>query len=254
MLPSERQKQLLSYLTVKKSAGIQQLCSKMHASAATIRRDLNQMERRGLIQRTHGGAVILEGSSGEISIFSRESKNTAEKSLIGELACCFIKDSYTIFMDPSSTVCSVVPFLTRSKSVSVITNGLRCASVLSERTSCDIYILAGQLATRSNAIVGSDTITSIENYCADAALISCSGLSLESGVTEPAVEQSRVKLAMLSHAKTKILLCDHTKFGQTYLSRTCGAAEFDYLITDCKPPQEYLDYFADQSCELVYPD
>lgn len=254
MLPSERQKQIYDLLTVKKSATVRQLCGKLYASAATIRRDLDSMERQGLLQRTHGGAVITEGSSGELSAFMRETKNVAAKSAIAELASCFVKDSFTVFLDPSSTACGVVPFLARRKNVSVVTNGLHCALALSRQTSCDVFLPGGQLVGRSNSLVGSDVLRSLEGFCADVALISCSGLSLSMGVTEPSVEQSRVKLAMLRRAKTRILLCDHSKFGLTFLSRTCGPAEFDYLITDRRPEEEYVSFFSSTSCELVCAD
>lgn len=254
MYPSERQKQIYDYLTVKKSATVRQLCGKMYASPATIRRDLDHMERQGLLQRTHGGAVISEGSSGELSAFMRETKNVAEKSVIAELASCFVKDSFTVFLDPSSTACGIVPYLARRKNVSVVTNGLHCALALSQQTACDVFLPGGQLVGQSNSLVGSGALASIEDFCADVALISCSGLSLEMGVTEPSVEQSRVKLAMLKRAKTRILLCDHSKFGLTFLSRTCGPAEFDYVITDRQPAEKYVEYYAATSCELVCAD
>lgn len=254
MLPNDRQKQIFDFLSVKKSATVQQLCRNLFASPATIRRDLDHMERQGLLQRTHGGAVLLEGGSGELSIFMREAKNTAAKGIIGELASCFIKDSYTVFLDPSSSACSIVPFLSRCKNVSVITNGLHCALTLSQQTSCDVYIPGGQLVSRSNSVVGSDVLSALAGYCGDVAVISCSGLSLEMGVTEPSIEQSRIKYAMLCRAKTRILLCDRSKFGQTFLSRTCGPADFDYLITDRQPEAAYVEYYAGTTCELVFPD
>ena len=254
MLPSERQQQLLDFLLVKKSATVQQLCRKLYASAATIRRDLSQMERQGLLRRTHGGAAILEGGAGELSIIMRETRQVSEKNRIGELASCFVKDSYTVFLDSSSTACSLVPFLSKSKGVSVVTNGLHCALTLSQRTSCDVFIPGGQLVSRSNSVVGSDALSALEGYCADVAMISCSGLSLEMGVTEPSVEQSRMKRAMLCRSRTRILLCDHSKLGRAFLSRTCGPEEFDYVITDRKPEEEYLRFYEATSCELVWPE
>lgn len=255
MLSSERQKQILDYLTLRKSASVQQLCSKVYASAATIRRDLNQLEKRGLIQRTHGGAAIAEeGGAGEESLFLRQERNISCKNRIAELASYFIKDSSTVFMDPSSTVSRVAPFLKRYKNVTVITNGLNCAMLLSQKTTCGVYIPAGRLVSRSNSVTGSDTLEDLSRFCADTALVSCAGLSLEYGVTEPSVEQSRIKMAMLKNARTRILLIDHTKFGLTFLSRTCSPDLFDYIITDEAPDSSVEEFFSGTSCELVYPE
>lgn len=255
MLPTDRQKQILDYLTLRKSATVQQLCGKVYASAATIRRDLSQMEKRGLVQRTHGGAVIAgEGGGGEESLLLRQERNVPSKNKIAELASYFIKDSSTVFMDPSSTVCRVAPYLKRYKNVTVITNGLNCAMSLSQKTPCHVYIPAGQLTSRSNSVTGSDTLEDLSRFCADTALVSCAGLSLEYGVTEPSVEQSRVKMAMLKNARTKILLIDHTKFGLTFLSRTCTPEIFDYIITDEQPDDAVREFFSEIPCELVFPE
>ncbi|MCI8624530.1 MAG: DeoR/GlpR transcriptional regulator [Provencibacterium sp.] len=254
MVSSQREKEILDLLAVKKTITVQQLCQKLYASSATIRRDLTKLESRGLIRRTRGGAVLAEGGNDEVSVFERQSENAKEKSAIGRLASYFIKDGYTVFMDPSSTVCCTAPFLLSVKRLTVITNGLHCALALSAGSGCEVYMPAGRLLTRSNSLAGSDTLSSLSGFCADAALVSCSGLSLKVGVTEPTVEQSRIKLQMLKQAKTKILLCDHTKFGRICMSKTCDIGLFDYLITDIRPEEEVCAALEAQGCEIVYPE
>lgn len=254
MLPSERQKQIIDYLTLRKSASVDQLCGKVYASPATIRRDLTLLEKRGLLRRTHGGAVIAQAGAGEESLLLRQERNVQGKNRIAQLASYFVKSSSTIFMDPSSTVCCVAPYLERYRDVTVITNGLNCAMLLSQKTSCRVYLPAGELTSRSNSVTGSDTVADLSRFWADTALVSCAGLSLETGVTEPSVEQSCVKMAMLKNAHTKILLIDHTKLGLTFLSRTCGPEQFDYIITDERPGEEMTEFFEKTSCELVFPE
>ena len=254
MMPSQRQKQIMDLIAVKKAVTVEQLCGKMYASPATIRRDLTALEGRGLIQRTHGGAVLLEGAGDEQSILARQEKNAEAKKKIGELAACFIKDSSTVMMDPSSTVCSVVPFLTRHRRLSVVTNGLNCALALSRQTSAGVYLPSGKLNVRSNALVGSGTIRDIAGYYADVCLLSCAGLSPEFGVTEPSVEQAGIKTAMMGQAKTRILLADGSKFGQRFLAKVCGLEQFDYVITDRRPDPELETYFSTIGCDLVYPE
>ncbi|MCI8442992.1 MAG: DeoR/GlpR transcriptional regulator [Provencibacterium sp.] len=253
MVSSQREKEILDLLAIKKTVTVSLLCQKLYASSATIRRDLGRLERRGLIRRTRGGAVLAEGGNDEVSVFERQSENAREKTAIGRLASYFIKDGYTVFMDSSSTVCCAAPFLLPVKRLSVITNGLHCALALSAGTGCEVYMPAGRLLSRSNSLAGTDTLSSLSGFCAEAALVSCSGLTVREGVTEPVVEQSRIKLQMLRQARTKILLCDHTKFGRICMNKTCDIGLFDYLITDCRPEEETCAAIEESGCELVYP-
>lgn len=253
MLPLERQQQLYQILAAKKSASVSFLCERLYASPATIRRDLTQMERQGLIRRTHGGAALAE-KSGELSTYTRESQNIAAKKKIGELAACYIKDGDSLFLDPSSTVCHVVPYLAARRQLTVVTNGLHCAMALSAQTSCAVSLPAGHLISRSNSIVGSDATASLERYNADIALISCAGFSMEWGATDPAAEQARMKSQMFLRARTKILLLDSSKWGAFFCNCICGPEQLDLIITDQDPGEEYRRFFASRHCEIVWPD
>ena len=103
MLQSQRQQEIYEYLQVKKSASVALLCERFYASGATIRRDLCALEHKGLIRRTHGGAVLYEGGNDELSVTIREQSAVPQKRIIGELASYFLKDSYRVFLDSSST-------------------------------------------------------------------------------------------------------------------------------------------------------
>lgn len=254
MLPLERQEQLYQLLTTKKSASVSFLCEHLYASPATIRRDLAQMERQGLVRRTHGGAALAEKGGGELSTGTRESRNIAAKKKIGELAACYIKDGDSLFLDPSSTVCHVVPYLATRRQLTAVTNGLHCAMALSAQTTCTTFLPAGQLASRSNSIVGSDAIAFLERYNADIALISCAGFSMEWGATEASAEQARMKSQMFLRARTKILLLDSSKWGTVFCNCICGPEQLDLVITDQDPGPEYRSFFAAQHCEIVWPD
>lgn len=254
MYATQRQQEILEYLNVKKAVSVAQLCAKLYASPATVRRDLAHMEQRGLLRRTHGGAVLAEGGSDEVSMFTRQAVNARQKAEIAKLAACFVKDSYNLFMDSSSTVCSVAARLDHCRSLSVVTNGLHCALALSQNPQCEVFLPAGRLATRSNSMTGPDTMESLSRFCADVAFVSCGGVSPDGDVTEPSTEQARVKLQMLRQSRIKILLCDFSKLGRVFFSRTCGIDQFDYCITDRDPGPAWTPVFERGGCELVYPE
>ena len=84
--------------------------------------------------------------------------------------------------------------------------------------------------------------------------VSCSGISLENGVTESSYEQSHIKRVMIRNSKVKLVLCDSSKFDSTYLCRSLGLEEIDYLITDQKPREEYLQKAEACGCKILYPE
>lgn len=253
MFTEERQAQILSIVNDKKSVSVHELSQTLFVSDATIRRDLTAMEKAGLIKRSHGGAVLFESTNDESSILIREQENIREKKMIAELAMEFVRSNYTIFMDSSSTTGTVIPLLKQYKYLSVVTNGLKNAILLSQRTNAKIYMTSGVINNQSNSIVGSDTIAYLNRLHADLVLFSCSGITLESGITDASFEQSNLKQVMIKNSKIKVLLCDSSKFDNTYLCRTCGFEDIDYIITNKRPDQAYLRAAEAAECAIIYP-
>ena len=232
MFLEERQQAILERLKKQKSITVAQLTRELFISPATARRDLCAMEKKGLIRRMHGGAMLLEGSGDERSFWAREKEQVAEKQKIALAAVRLIPDNATLFLDSSSTVGALIPLLREHRNLSVVTTGLQNALLLSRQTQAKLYVTGGEVNSRSNSMTGSDTLEALCRLHADFALISCSGISLENGVTDASLEQARLKGMMLRQAKTKVLLCDSQKFGLTFMCKTCGFEDLDYLVTN----------------------
>ena len=107
MLPLERQEKILEILSKRKAITVDELCSELYSSGATIRRDLAALESNRLIHRTHGGAVFIDGTANDFPLTLRESKNMLLKERIAAKALPLIHDGMTLFMDSSSTVNAV---------------------------------------------------------------------------------------------------------------------------------------------------
>ncbi|NLD26406.1 MAG: DeoR/GlpR transcriptional regulator, partial [Acholeplasmataceae bacterium] len=137
------------------------------------------------------------------------------------------------------------------KNLTFITNGLRNASILSDSANVNIYLTGGKLNTQTNSIVGSSSVEYIRNFNCHAFFFSCSGISLNDGVTEANVEQMEIKREMLKHSKIHILLADHTKFNKIFLCKNCGFEDVDYLITDEMPDQAYLELFEKTNTKVI---
>lgn len=254
MLTIERQDEIMEILNRQKSVTVEELAKDLFVSEATIRRDLKSMEKLGLLRRSHGGAVLYKSTADESAFSMREQENTTEKRQIARLAVKFIKNSNSIFMDSSSTTGMVIPLLERFRDLSVITTGLRNASKLSQTSNTRIYIAGGLVQNHSNSILGIDTLEYISRVHADVALLSCTGIDMKSGITDASIEQAKVKQQMTKNAKVVLLLCDHTKFGKTFMCTDFPFSDVDYLITDKMPPQEYAEAFQEAGCKIITPD
>lgn len=251
MLMETRQQKILELLHRKKSVTVRELSEGLFVSPATVRRDLAAMENLGLIKRSHGGAVLFEAGSGEISGLVREQENIQKKRRIARLALDFFRPDCSVFLDSSSSAGALIPML-KSIPCTVITNGLNNALQLSRHTSARIYLTGGTVNSRSGSVVGAEAVRQIEQFNVDLAILSCGGISVEHGMMDAAAEQVAIKHAMLRHARVRVLLCDSSKFGVELLCRTCRFDQLDYLLTDCDPGTEYSKAAGEAGCEVLW--
>ncbi|MGI6767861.1 MAG: DeoR/GlpR family DNA-binding transcription regulator [Bacilli bacterium] len=250
MLIDERHKKIIEILQKEKIISTKKLAKLLFFSEATLRRDLIKMEQKGILQRTRGGASILESFANESSILIREQKQIQEKRRIALKCFELLKDNTSFFVDSSSTVGSLLYYFQNFENITVITNSLNNCSILTKTTKAAVYLTPGLVDQKTNSLLGSDTIEYIKNFYCNVFLFSCSGLSLH-GISEANSEQSLIKREMLKHSKTHILLVDHTKFNKNYLSLSYGFEDIDYIITDKLPDSAYIKLFQENKTKLI---
>ncbi len=251
MFAPERQEEILAIIKERKSVSVTDLSKELFVSPATVRRDLGAMEKTGLIRRLHGGAIVLEGSSDETSIFMREQENVLAKKEIAYVAAGLIKTGNSVYLDSSSTVGKIIPLLKRFSFISIVTNGLKNALLLSETTNARVYVTCGMIQSQSNSILGADTVEYLSKLHTDIAFISCNGVDAENGVTEANLEQAKVKQTMLRNSKLKVLLADGSKFGKTFMAKTADFSDLDYLVTDVMPPEPCVQAVEKSGCKIL---
>lgn len=254
MYRTERQEEILSLIKERKSISVNELAKELYVSSATVRRDLSEMEKAGLVRRAHGGAVLTSGSSVDKTIFMREQENVEAKKEIASLAAGFVKNNSSIYLDSSSTVGKIVPLLKRFNYISIVTNGLKNALSLSETTNARVYVTCGMVQSQSNSILGADTVEYCSKLHTDIAFISCNGVDMKNGVTEANLEQAKVKQTMLRNSALRILLADASKFGKTFMSKTAEFSDINYLITDRMPDKEFAERIESAGCRIITPD
>ena len=207
MFPIEREKEILRIIDCEGKASVETLAELTGASEMTIRRDLERMDKRGIIIRTHGGAVRRDYLD-EAPFINRDAQMRTEKSAVAKRASGMISEGAVIFADSSTTVMRVVPFLT-DKNVTVITNGLMTAAECgkySVRAICS----GGALNGLSYTLTGIEAVKCAQRYRADMFLFSCKGID-GYGIYESTAEVCAVKEAMAASAAKNILLADYSK-------------------------------------------
>lgn len=249
----DRQSIIYDYIKKAKSVSTKELREHFFISESTLRRDLTKMEQKGLIQRTHGHASIIESYTKESALSIRINTNVKEKIIIASLAERFIKSNQSLFIDSSSTVGYVLPSFEKHANITTITNGLNNASILTHVPSVKTHILGGTVYSNTNSVLGIDTIEHIKNFNCDVFIFSCAGISLKSGITEASFEQALVKSEMLKNSKKHILLVDSSKFDRIFLYTSCTFENIDVIITDKKPSDEYVEFFDNCKITLIYP-
>lgn len=230
MLGSQRQNEILEYLKKNETISVKKIVKTFFVSEATARRDLNALEHTGLIRRVFGGATLVIGADKQVPLFVREREHEREKDELCQQAASFIRDGNVIFIDGSSTVQFLVPYLVKFKDLIVITNGLKIAQMLSE-LHIKVYLAGGLLLENSSVLVGQDTENFINNFNADVCFISCKGLSEDGKLTDTSYEETKIRKYYLKNAKKKIILMTSNKIGKTYIHTLCHVDEIDHLLS-----------------------
>lgn len=226
MYPIEREKEILRVVDTEGKASVERLAELTGTSEMTVRRDLEKLETRGLIVRTHGGAVKREYAN-ESPFNKRDAERGAEKSALAARAALLVEDGSTVYLDSSTTAMRVVPFLA-DKDVTVITNGLMTAAECS-KYSVRAICTGGALNALSYTLTGIEALKCAERYRADIFLFSCKGIS-PVGIYESSPEVCAVKEAMARNSRRTVLLVDSSKVGEEGKVRL--DLDPDLIVTD----------------------
>ena len=231
MLGSERQNEIINYLRIHGSASVKKLTGIVFASEATVRRDLNELEKIGSVRRIFGGATLAVGADKQIPLFVREQEDGAAKTEICRRAAEMISDGSVIFVDGSSTAQHLIPFLSRFKDIIVITNGLKIAGMLYEM-HIKTYCTGGRLLEGSSVFVGKDAQSFVDRFNTDICFISCKGLDENGKFSDTSEEETELRRRVLANAKKKVVLLTAQKIGRSYIHTLCKASEVDEIYTD----------------------
>ena len=237
MKTGPRRQQILNLLEETGSLDVGDLADRFAVSVVTIRKDLDDLERQGLLQRTFGGAVFSHRSRFNRSFLERASEHLREKRAIAVAALEYIKDGDTIILDAGTTTLALAQLLKQHvKSAFIITCSVPVALEVSS-AGYDILLLGGMIRNKSLALLGRETLWMLDRYRADKAFLGSSGFTIEKGHTTPNPDDAQIKEAIMRVSLEKYVLVDSSKFGDQCLTRFAHLRDVDLTITDSHLPK-----------------
>lgn len=228
MSKKSRSEEILQLVNSRGSISIQELSEKTYASRSTIRRDLEKLERQGLLRRHHGGAEsVLSLRPPQII---RRGWNQAEKNAVASKAAVLVTTGSTIFIDASTTAQYMIPYLAAIEGLTVYTNGSDTAIRLAE-AGIRAISTGGELLAESMAYVGSAAVDSVRKIYFDSMFFSSAGFD-DSVVSDWSEGETALRRVVIEQSAKRYFLADHTKLGKRYTHIVCRVNELDKLICD----------------------
>ena len=252
MLAAERRNLILEKLQEEKKVVVSILSEQFGVSEETIRRDLDKLDKEGLAIKSYGGAILNESLNIDMPFHVRKKKNIRGKQKIAELIAELIQDGDHIILDPSTTAVSLVKTIQNKRRLTIVTNSIEILVELADINGWDIISSGGTLRENYLALVGLRAIENIRTFHADKVIISCKGIDMEKGITDVDEMFSQVKQAMLHSASKRILAVDSTTFDKVAFSQICNFQDIDFVITDLKPSDEWIEYFRKNGITCLY--
>jgi DeoR family fructose operon transcriptional repressor len=239
MFSEQRQHKILEILRADQFVRAADLQRMLHASQASIRRDLQTLEGAGLLKRTHGGASAIMTAGFEPSLEQKEDRFRTEKAAMAKVAVSLIRDGDTIMLDAGSTTLQIARALRHRHKIKVVTNAVNIASELSD-SDLEVTVTGGTLRRNTLALVGPLTGSTLSELHVDKLFLATNGLDLQAGITSPNLVEAEAKKAMIESAREVIVVTDHSKFGRVAFTQVCPLHRIHVLITDEGAPAEFL--------------
>ncbi len=246
-----RKKLILQMLDKNEAVTIKEIVNKCKISEITARRDLISLEQRGIIKRTHGGAILTSGLPELFGFDNKAIEHREQKIEICKNAASFIEENDTIYMDCGTTVYFLARFITRYKNLRVITNSLPVVSELMPYPQIKLYLIGGELDNSRKALYGPMTENLIARYKADKAFIGAGGVSLEHGLSSVDEKEASITIKMAQAAKKVYLLCDSSKVENDSYFTYSSLSLVTSLITDKGLDRNYLELYRNKGLNMV---
>lgn len=241
MIKNQRQEKLLDLLKINNMMSVSELSEILGTSKMTIRRDLENFQQHGIIEKVHGGAILSKIESEQPSFQERVAEFDLEKQKIGIEAAKLINEGSIVFFDSGTTPLAIIKNVPNHIQYTAITTGLATAIALCNNPNVNVVSIGGEIHSSSYTSVNHMAVDMIKKFNADMAFISTKAFSIPEGTYESLLPLIEIKRAIVSVSKKVILVADHSKFETKSLCLSIPMEQIDLIITDDKTPKHVIE-------------
>jgi DeoR family glycerol-3-phosphate regulon repressor len=246
-----RTQTILSRLLKEHRVNVYDLSRDLGVSDETIRRDLKELEAKGIIRRVHGGAVPASRVADE-PLTNRIQQRAKEKAVIASLARELIHDDSVIFLDTGTTTLALARHFGDFKKIKLYTNSLLIAQAACEHLGVTVLMTPGHLRPIEQDLVGYDTIAYLQQFYFDIAFMGVAAVNVDYGFMDFEDEEARIRQALFKQARRSVFLADTSKFGKTANVITAPFSTANTLVTERRPDSDFLKVAKRAKLEIVH--
>jgi DeoR family transcriptional regulator of aga operon len=245
-----RLNQIVAAIVERGSLDVATLAEQFAVSRATIRRDLELLEKQRLVSRTHGGAST-HAAFNDLPLAYKNAQDMTEKRRIARQCLTLLDGARVIGMTGGTTVTEFARLLMDSDGLTVVTNALNIATDLLANPRLRVFAAGGEVRSSSQEAVGHSAETFLSGYNIDVAFLGVDGVDAVAGCTNYDPVGARVNAVLLQRARTSVVLADATKISRVALAQVCPMSDVDVLVTDARAPQAAVEQIRAQGCRVV---
>jgi ribose transport system substrate-binding protein len=247
----ERRQRILDLLREQPGIKVTELARRLSVSAGTIRNDLSALEKAGELVRVRGGASLRNTHQFVSPSFSdRAQVNAGAKQRISRWAAHMVEDGDSVLLDSSTTVFHIASFLRDRSNLTIITNGIEVAFALAQNPTHTIILTGGILRPDQAMVVGHLGERILQDLHIRTAFVSCSGFSVQTGLTQVDIQEAQLKSRMIESAERVVALIDSSKFGKVHLTPFASVEQVSQILTDSDLDSHYIDELR-QTCAVL---
>ena len=247
----ERRDSIIKIIQSNGKVRVDSLSEKFDVSTVTIRNDLDFLEKKGILHRTHGGALIRKNVYEDPTLEEKQKLFQSEKQRIGEKAIEMINDGDSILLDSGTTAMEVAQRLSGKKNLTIMTNAINIALKLGSFEDLNVMLTGGVLRKESFSLVGPEAEATISNYFFDKLFLGVDGLEIKNGLTTPNPMEAQLNRTMVERAQQVIAIADSSKFGRHSFSYICDVDVISTIITDKKISSHFESEFARRNIDVI---
>ena len=220
-------------------------------SEVTVRAYLEDMEKKGLLSRIHGGAVSSYKPYYSMNLNQRLETNQKEKVEIAEKVASLIEPNDTVMLNAGTTTLMVFRKFPLDYSLNIVTNSISIALEASSNPNYNVILAGGSVNTKYQFTYGNDASKQIRRYHADKLILSVDGIDIVHGFTTYYNKECAVDIAMLEQSDTCIVAADSSKIGHRAFAKISDVSVADYIVTNSSPDSELLAEFSAQGVKML---